>query len=49
MGGATYSAPCRCPEHTHTDGVDVRLVACEGLPAHAVPDVPQFDRSVAGS
>lgn len=22
---------------------------CEGLPAHAVPDVPQFSRSVAGS
>ncbi len=38
-----------CPEHTHTDGVDVWLVACEGLPAHAVPDVPQFDRGVAGS
>ena len=37
------------PEDTHTDGVDVRLVACEGLPAHAVPDVPQFDRGVAGS
>lgn len=33
---------------THTDGVDVRLVACERLPAHAVPDVPQFDRGVAG-
>lgn len=39
-----------CSDHTrtHTDGVDVRLVACEGLPAHAVPDVPQFDRGVAG-
>lgn len=49
MGGATHSTPCRCPERTHTDGVDVRLVACEGLPAHAVPDVPQLDRGVAGS
>lgn len=36
-------------EHTHTDGVDVWLVACEGLPAHAVSDVPQFDRGIAGS
>lgn len=38
----------RVTDHTHTDGVDVRLVACESLPAHAVPDVPQFDRGVAG-
>lgn len=37
------------PQHTHTDGVDVRLMACKGLSAHAVPDVPQFDRGVAGS
>lgn len=43
-----WSQGRRCPEHTHTDGVDVRLVACEGLPAHAVPDVPQLDRGVAG-
>lgn len=34
--------------HTHTDGVDVGLVTRERLPAHAVPDVPQFDRGVAG-
>lgn len=24
-------------------------MACEGLSAHAVPDVPQFDRGVTGS
>lgn len=34
--------------HTHADGVDVGLVTRERLPAHAVPDVPQFDRGVAG-
>lgn len=33
---------------THTGSIDVRLVTCEGLPAHAVPDVPQLDRSIAG-
>lgn len=43
------SCSSRDNEHAHTDGVDVRLVAREGLPAHAVPDVPQFDWGVAGS
>lgn len=35
--------------HTHTAGIDVRLVSREGLPAHAVPNVPQLGRRVAGS
>ena len=34
---------------THADGVDVGLVAGEGLPTHAVPDVPQLDGGVAGA
>lgn len=49
MSEDVYLTACARPELTHTDGVDVRLVACEGLPAHAVPDVPQLDRGVAGS
>lgn len=46
--GGEAPAPLSGTGHTHTDGVDVGLVTCERLPAHAVPDVPQFDRSVAG-
>lgn len=34
---------------THADGVDVGLVAGEGLPAHALPHVPQLGRGVAGA
>lgn len=34
--------------NTHTDGVDVRLVASEGLSAHALTDVPEFSRGVTG-
>lgn len=30
------------------DGVDVRLVTGEGLPAHAFPHIPEFGRSVTG-
>lgn len=33
----------------HCDCVDVRDVAGEGLPAHAVTDVPQLGGGVAGS
>lgn len=33
---------------TYADGIDVGLVAGEGLSAHAFPDVPQLSRSVAG-
>lgn len=36
-------------QNTHTDGVDVRLVASEGLSAHALTDVPEFGRGIAGS
>lgn len=32
-----------------TNGIDVRLVAGEGLSAHAFTDVPEFSRSVAGT
>lgn len=48
--GSARGVMLRIPDwdHTHTDGVDVRLVTRERLPAHAVPDVPQFDRGVAG-
>lgn len=34
--------------NTHTDGVDVRLVASEGLSAHALTDVPEFSRGITG-
>lgn len=36
-------------QHTHTDCVDVRLMARERLSAHAVPDVPQLNGGVTGS
>lgn len=34
---------------TYTDGVDVRLVAGEGLPAHSFSNIPQFGRGIAGT
>lgn len=46
--GPAVPAHLSSTRHTHTDGVDVGLVTREGLPAHAVPDVPQLDRGVAG-
>lgn len=36
-------------DRTHGDGVDVGHVAREGLPAHAVPNVPQLGRGVTSS
>ena len=33
---------------THADGVDVGHVTSEGLPAHAVPDIPQLGGRVTG-
>lgn len=34
---------------TYTDGVDVGLVAGEGLPAHSFSNIPQFGRGIAGT
>lgn len=33
----------------YTDGIDVRLVASEGLSAHSFSDVPELGRGIAGS
>lgn len=38
-----------CVSFPHRHCVDVRDVAGEGLSAHAVPNVPQLGRGVAGS
>lgn len=27
---------------THGDGIDVRFMACEGVPAHSIPYVPKL-------
>lgn len=34
---------------THTNGVDVRLMASKGLSAHALAHVPQLSRGIASS
>ncbi len=35
--------------NAYADGIYIRDVSGEGLPAHPVSDVPQFGRSVAGA
>lgn len=34
---------------TYTDGVDVRLMASEGLSAHALSDIPKLSRGIASA
>lgn len=34
---------------THTDGIDVRLVAGEGLPAHPFSHIPEFSGSITST
>lgn len=34
---------------TYADGIDVWLVASEGLPTHSFSNIPQFGRGIAGT
>lgn len=48
----TPEIPHTHPKHkffTYTYGVDVRLMASEGLPAHSFSDIPQLCRGIAGT
>lgn len=45
----TFPRVCVRDIGTHGDCVDVRHMAGEGLPAHAIADVPQLGGGVTGS
>lgn len=34
---------------TYTNGVDIRLMASEGLPTHSFSNIPQFGRGITGT